>query len=195
MIIIGFILLRWAFKLLFRFPVSSLLRKFDFWGFLLIILFDGNVQQFAFYLTSEWRNVFYFSFGDLCLKAGIVWFGFLLVTVSVGGFFMTFGTYCKLNRHLIDNNRNNLHGNTFILLQYGFRNLLIGILHSILRYLPYFTMLSILISVELLFLTFFILSITLMTYRALNSIWIYLLLSFIRILLIFTFFFDYYLPD
>ena len=44
MIIVGFVLLRFAFRLLFAYPVSRLLRKFDFWLFALLLLFDGNVQ-------------------------------------------------------------------------------------------------------------------------------------------------------
>jgi hypothetical protein len=123
------------------------LRKFDFWGYLLIIIFEGNVQQFAFYLTAEWRNTFFFSLGDRWLKAGVVWFGFLLVVVSVGGFLIAYGTYRKLNKYLVDNNRNNFKGNVYILLQNGLRNLLLGMLHSILRSLPYEAMLSILFSV------------------------------------------------
>jgi hypothetical protein len=195
MVIIAFLLLRVIFTLLFKYPISRFLRKFDLWGYFLIIIFDGNVQQFAFYLTAELRNVFYFSFGDQCLKAAILLFGFLLVTISVGGFIIAYGIYGKLNKYLVDNNRNNLKGNAAIVLQYGLRNILLGILHSILRPLPYKTLLSILISTELLFLVIFIISIAFMAYRSLKLIWIYLLLAFIRILLIFTFFFDYSLPE
>jgi hypothetical protein len=49
---VAFLLLRYAFKALFRRPYSRLLRKFDFLGYFLILVFEGNVQQFAFYLSA-----------------------------------------------------------------------------------------------------------------------------------------------
>jgi hypothetical protein len=118
-------------------------------------------------------------------------FGFLLVSISVGGYLIAYSMYRKLNRHLIDNNRNNLKGTAYILLQYGFRNFILGMLHSILRPLPYKSMLLILILTEAAFFVIFLISISLNTYRMAKIIWFYLLLTLVRMMLILTLFFDY----
>lgn len=179
------------FRLLFQYPISQLLRKFDIWGCLVITLFDGNIQQFAFYTASEWKNTFFFLLGDKCVKIFTIYFGFILVMVSVGGFLMAFAYYGKLNKYLVDNNKNSFAGVFFLLLQYGLRNFVLGVLHSILRPLPYPTMLKFLLTVELFFALVFILSFSLNIYKFAKFMWLYLLISFVRILLISTLALDY----
>lgn len=186
-----FLLLRFLFRLLFSHPASKLFRKCDFWGCLLVVLFEGNVQQFAFYTAAEWRSAFFFSFGDRCAKAFAVGFGFVLVAVSVGGLLVAFAHYRRLNRYLVDNNRNSLAGVSFLLLQHGLRNLLFGALHSLLRPLPYRTMIAVLLSAELLFVLLFALSIALRVYRRASFMWLSLVISLIRMLLVATFLIDY----
>ena len=51
---IGFFILKGVFKLTFNCRISLLFRKFAFFACLLLMLFDGNIQQFAFYMGSEW---------------------------------------------------------------------------------------------------------------------------------------------
>lgn len=191
LIIIIFIVFRIVFRFLFHYPVSKIFRKFDIWGCLFIILFDGNIQQFAFYSTSEWKNIFFFSFGDKWTKVCIVCFGFILVAVSVGGFLIAFGMYGKLNRHLVDNNRNSLRGVYFLLLQNGLRNFLFGMLHSALRPLPYMAIIVVLLSAELLFTLLFVLSFTFRIYKNASFMWFTIIISLIRILLIATLVVDY----
>lgn len=163
-----------------------MLRKFDFWGCLFIILFDGNVQQFAFYAAAEWRNIFFFSLGDKWTKLLAVFFGFILVAVSVGGFLFAFAHYRKLNKYLVDNNRNSLKGVCFLLLQYGLRNFVFGVLHSVLRPLPYAIMIAVLLLAEVLFTLLFVLSFSLRIYKKASYMWLYIIISLIRILLITT---------
>lgn len=187
----GFIALRILFRLLFRFPVSRLLRKFDFWGCLLAALFDGNIQLFAFYSAAEWRSAFFFSLGDKCMKAFAIGFGFTLVAVSIGGFLIAFGMYGRLNKYLVDNNRNCLRGVGFLLLQSGLRNFIFGVLHSVLRPLPYTVTIAVLLSAELLFALLFVLSLTLGIYKRSSFMWFYVIISLLRILLIATLAADY----
>ena len=42
--IIGFLLGHLVFRMLFSFRISKFIRKFDFWLFIFLLLFDGNVQ-------------------------------------------------------------------------------------------------------------------------------------------------------
>lgn len=191
LILIFFIAFRILFHLLFQYPISQLLRKFSLWGYLFITLFDGNIQQFVFYQTSEWKNIFFFSMGNKILKSFILFFGFVLVAVSTGGILLIFGFYRKLNKYLMDNNKNHLSGVIFLLIQYGLRNFLFGMLHSVLRPLPYQTMVTILLLLESLLLLTFIVSLSIKVYKTSIIMWFYILISFIRILLIFSLAVDY----
>ena len=91
----------------------------------------------------------------------------------------------------MEGTRNNLHGTIIILLQNGLRNFLLGIFHSNLRHLPYETMMSFLLSIEVLFVSFFVAAVSLRVYRTLLSVWVGLYLTFARIILIGTLYFDY----
>lgn len=184
-------MVRLLFRLTYQYPISQLLRKFDLWGYLPLLLFDGNIQQFAFYTTSEWQHIFFFEGSQKVIKLGSLLFGVMMVIGSTGGYLLTYGFYGKINRYLIDNNKNCLSGNAYILLQYGLRNLILGILHSVLRPLEYQTMLGILFSVEVTFFIIFVVSVFAKSYKIVSFIWFYLALTLIRIILIFTLFWDY----
>lgn len=174
------------FHLLFNYSISQLFRKFSIWGYLFITLFDGNIQQFTFYAASEWKNIFFFSIDNKFLKTIILFFGFVLVAVSIGGFLVALSWYRKLNKYLMDNNKNHLGGVIFLLLQYGVRSFLFGMLHSVLRPLPYQTMITILLMLELLLFLTFIVSLSIKIYNKISFMWLIILISFIRILIIFS---------
>jgi len=91
------------------------------------------VQQFSFYLTAELRAVFAFVWANKLLKVFVFFFGFSLLLFSLSGYIIGFTFYRKLNRYFTDNNRNILRGNCFLILQSGFRNVVLGVIHSILR--------------------------------------------------------------
>ena len=84
-VLLAFVLLRLLFRVLSRFAISQALRRFDFWVYFVLIIFEGNVQQFSFYLTAEFRAVFAFAWGNKLVKAFVVLFGFALSIFSVCG--------------------------------------------------------------------------------------------------------------
>ncbi len=187
---VGFFILRIFFNILYKYRLSIFLRLFDFWAYFFIILFEGNIQQFAFYMISELRNLFAFTFNNWIVKVLVVQFGFILGLVATACFFMTLGLYGKLNRYLLYNYRNSMMGNIVLMLQFGLRNLVLGIMHSLLRELSYSTTITVLIGTEIVFMVIFTLSIPWKIYKSINNMWIYLLLTFIRIILISTLLFD-----
>ena len=131
--------------MLYRKPISRWIRKSEFWSLLFLLLFEGNVQQFTFYEVNEWKNVFVFSLGSKMIKIHTILFGFVLTLISVCLMFLSYGFYAQLNKHVMDNNKNYLMGHLFFILQFGLRNFIYGILHSILRPFPYYHMLGILL--------------------------------------------------
>jgi hypothetical protein len=131
--------------MLYSKPISRWIRKSEFWSLLFMLLFEGNVQQFTFYEVNEWKNVFVFSLGSKMIKIHTILFGFVLTLISACLMFLSYGFYVRLNKHVMDNNKNYLMGHLFFILQFGLRNFIYGILHSILRPFPYYHMLGILL--------------------------------------------------
>jgi hypothetical protein len=156
------------------------------------LVFEGNVQQLTFYLAAEWRHAVTFTVCQRGIKTMVLLFGFTVVFASIGSGFVMRSAYGRLNRLLTDNNRNNIRGITIILLQSGVRNFVLGLVHSFSRALPYEKMLSLLLCFEVIFATIFIAAIPLRAYRTLYPVWMGLYLTFARIFLIGTLFFDYF---
>jgi hypothetical protein len=132
-----FALCRTAFRLLYRYPLSKLFRKFDFWLFLPIVLFEGNIEQFSFFLTRDLVNVFAFSFSQKLIKVAVVFFGFVVVVFSCSVYLLSYIAYRRLNAYFMDNNKNSLIGIGILIFQNGLRNLLLGVLQALLRPLRY----------------------------------------------------------
>jgi hypothetical protein len=51
-IIIAYILLSLIFRALFNYRVSKYLRKYSFYGTMLFVIYEGNIEQFSFYFFS-----------------------------------------------------------------------------------------------------------------------------------------------
>lgn len=156
--ILAFLALSLAFKLLFRFRVSQFLRKFYFVGYLFALLFEGNIQQFSFYLCYEWRLSFFDTFSHKLLKSSVIMFGFVVVCLSSCGYILGYAIYKRLNKYLMDNNKNRVSGIFFLLIQNGLRNLVLGMAHSLLRDANYETLLASLYLIEVISLMVFIIS-------------------------------------
>ena len=145
LLIVAFVTFRMLFKLTFNYKISKIFRKFDFWGFFFLLVFDGNIQQFAFYLASELNNLFFFSFMDKIMKTFAILFGYCLCLMTVAFFFLTFSFYRKLNHYLMDNNKNNIQSQFLLIAQFGIRNFCYGFFQFFFRYLDYTTGILILI--------------------------------------------------
>jgi hypothetical protein len=187
----AFLVFRLLFRLSFHHAVSLWVRKFDLWPFLLLLLFDGNIQEFAFYQTTDWRNMFSSNVLQKVIKVQILCFGFLLLIVSTGLYFLTHGFYARLSRHVMDNNRSGVDGMAALTLQTGVKNCCLGILHSVLRGLGYERMLWSLMGCEAVFLLCFVLMLVVGVYRQALKMWVYVLLSLAKMLLMATLLADY----
>ena len=143
--VIGFVFIRKIFKILFTYSISRWIRKFELWPLMFLLLFDGSIQQFAFYQVADWINMFAFSFFSKTIKVQIVYFGFLLVLLSICLIFLSYGFYDRLNKYIMSNNSNSMPGQTSLIFQIGIKNFFLRIMHSLLRRLPYYSMLSVLL--------------------------------------------------
>lgn len=121
----------------------------------------------------------------------MTFFGFLVVLYSISMFFLSSIFYKRLSFYFNDNNRRSLLGVSFLVLQYGFKNMVIGVLQTMLRPLPYFTMLTILFVTEVVFLLLFLVSVKFSIYKKLVKIWLFLFLNLLKLILIFSFIWDF----
>ena len=189
-VLLGFIMMKIIFRALSNFSISQIFRRFDFWIYFAIIVFDGNVQQFSFYLAPELKTVFAFEWLNKCCKVFIVFIGYCLLIFSVSGYIIGLSFYKKLNRYFTDNNKNILHGNWILILQNGIRNMMLGITHSLFRNSHYSVLINSLLVIEGIFFIIILLGISDKIYIENKKIWIYILFTILRMLLISTFFID-----
>lgn len=94
-------LLSIIFKLLFNYRVSLLLRKYSFYGTLLFIIYEGNVESFAFFFFAECRNLFSVDFVHKLANVFMVYFFFLLIIFVIGGMLWFTYHYKKLTKYFV----------------------------------------------------------------------------------------------
>lgn len=141
--IAGFLFFKVLFNFLFKHTISLWLRKFNYWPFLVLLLFDGSIQEFSFYQATDWKTIFSFNLETKFIKIQTILFGFVLFLISISLYFVSYGFYEKKNKHMMDNNKNIFLGQECLILQIGARNCYLGIMNSILRRLSYNCMLTI----------------------------------------------------
>ena len=78
-----------------------------------------------------------FDISTKFFKVLSVIFGFIVVVFSIGIYFKSYSFYCRLNRFMMDNNKNYLLGQTGLLLQFGIKNIVLGFANSLLRVWSY----------------------------------------------------------
>lgn len=73
------------FKLLFNYRISLLFRKYSFCGLLLVIFYEGNMEQFSFYFFLEVQQFFSLSGFHKITNVVLVLFFFIAIVFAVGG--------------------------------------------------------------------------------------------------------------
>lgn len=177
--------------MLFSSPISRLFRKFDFWVFLPLVLLEGNVEQFSFFTTRDLMTLFGFTLSHKLLKMAVIFFGLILTIYSCAIYILSFIAYRNLNYYFTGNNRNRLASICLLIFQVGIKNLFIGSLHALLRPMPYTYFILSLVGAEIFFLVLFAVAIRFAVYRTQIKIWIYIILCFIKIILVLTFLLDH----
>lgn len=123
----------------------------------------------------------------------ILFFMFFIVQL-VAGFFIIKSYYDKHAKYFYDNCSNTLTGSVCLLIEYGFLNFCLGAAHIVLEN-HYNIQLLVLFIIELSFISVIIYSIRNFNVYEFKYIeWMNVLASFLRILLIFTYYFDQKVP-
>ena len=100
-----FVILKIIFYSLFRFSynvkISKIFRKYSMKGIILLMIFDGNIEQFSFYLVGEMNSFFSFSFKQKIGNIFVLLFSFLLVFASTTIYLWFKIIYKKLSSYFI----------------------------------------------------------------------------------------------
>ena len=122
------------FKLLFNYKVSKLIRPFSFWGYIGLIMMDGNLQIVFFLMFSQDKLLFSLDFSDKVQNflSNIVFFLFLWF--SVASYFMYYSLYKKLAKYLLGNSKCGISGILSLVICNTFRQLLCSAIHNFCRH-------------------------------------------------------------
>ncbi len=148
---------------------------------------EGNMQMLTFYVSSILKLNFFFRPIEK-LEAVIVYgLLFSIILFAVGGYLLVYRSIKKLIKYFADNVNGSFQITIYLLIEFGFKNLCLGIIHSLFRKKEMlFVQLGSLFGVELLCLVnnaVFLSRKGEFEYRM--KVWLIFCLNFMRIILIF----------
>ena len=147
---------------------------------------EGNLQVITFYACSILRLNFFFTPGQKLQVAIVYFFLFFLIFFGVAGYFLIFQSLKKLSKYFVDNLNGSFSTTIFVTIEFGIKNLLLAMFHSLFRSAPLFKLqFGCLAAVEIMCLInyyYFLLKSKIFEIKV--KIWIGSFLSFLRIALL-----------
>lgn len=125
-----------AFRLSFRWKFSRIFRKYFFTGILLLMISEGNIQQFIFYILSELLLFYSGNLKHKMVNLFIIGFLFSIIFVTLACFFWFRAYYCRKVRYLIEQSKSSLIGIVCSSIDRGLICLIFGVAHRILLNFP-----------------------------------------------------------
>ena len=175
------------FRALFAYKVSVIFRPYSFWPYFFFLLMEGNLQMLTFYLASILRLNFFFLPLQKAAAALAYALLFSVVLFAVGGYLLVYRSIKKLIKYFADNVNGSFQIAIYLLIEFGFKNLSLGLVHSLFRRKDQlFEQLGSLFAIELLCLAnnaVFLSRKGAFEYRM--KVWLLVSLNFMRIILIF----------
>lgn len=101
-ILLIYVVLSFVFRALFNYRISKFIRKYSFYGILLLIVYEGNIEQFTFYFFSECQLLFSANFTHKLSRCFMLFFFFFLLIFSVGGLTWFWFHYKKLVKYFME---------------------------------------------------------------------------------------------
>lgn len=129
--LIIFFILSILFRLTFSNKYSKILRKYSFFSLILLMLFEGNIEQFSFLITDELLEYFSACFRHKILNVGIVVIFYLIVFCSTAFYLYCWQIYKNKMSYLTDNVSIKMSGIMAYTFDRGMVCLLIGSTHRL----------------------------------------------------------------
>ena len=130
--LLSFILLALLFHLTQRFPFSLLYRKYSFYGLLVLLMIEGNVEEFTFCLVRDLQLLMNFSFRNKIYNFIMLQFFYFIILGSTCTFVVYHFQYKKNIKYLVETKRKDFYGvlsstidRTMICLAFGFMHRLL----------------------------------------------------------------------
>lgn len=121
------------FKLLFNYRVSLILRKYSFYGTLLFIIYEGNIESFAFFFFAECQNLFSANFIHKMANVFMIYFFFLLMVFVIGGMLWVTFHYRKLTKYFVEDFTPSISSVVLESMERSIFPLLFGCVHILLK--------------------------------------------------------------
>lgn len=122
-----------AFKALFNRRVSLYLRKYSFSGIIILMIYEGNMENFSFYFFEEMKNLFSRNITHKVGKIFMLYFFFIAVVFTFGGLLYLKFHYRRLVKYFTEEYRKTT---PYVLMIEAFEKsifpLLFGAIHSLL---------------------------------------------------------------
>ena len=167
--------------MLSNYRISKFFRPFSFWGYIGVIMIDGNVQIMYFLMFSQSELLFSFDFNDKIIHTLEQLIFFIYMWFSISCYFIYFNIYKKLSKYFLGNSQSSIDGILGLTINCSFRQMCLSAIHSFIRYNPSMQNLM-LIGVEIFFILFtFGFSNLRLKFRQLLIVWISLIFSVLRI--------------
>lgn len=182
-VLVTFFLLRWGFKMVFKYRISILLRPFSSFIFLAPMLLDGNLQYFCFLLFSQISMGFSLTPKDKLFNVLNYLLYFFIIWFSVVSSFLSYYLNKKLTKYILDNWRTRVVGLLTYSLTNTIRMMVFGAIHSLLRSSS--AQLPILFATEILYVGFMILTMSYWrVHKVSYKVWFTVTFTMLRICLI-----------
>ena len=122
---------------------------------------------------------------------------YFLVLFAVGGFFIVFAFLGRLSKYFVDNAKPSVHSVFYLTFEYGIKNLLMGLIHSLLRSADLYPwQFSALAIVEILCIANHIMFLRRKEICEMKSkVWLMIFFNFLRLLLLIVLTFQQYYHD
>ncbi len=79
-----------------------MLRKYSFYGTFLFVLYEGNVEHFAYYFFAECKNLFSACASHKIANIFLIYFFFLMIVYVIGGLLWFTYHYRKLLKYFLE---------------------------------------------------------------------------------------------
>jgi hypothetical protein len=129
-----FITLKYLFRFLFEYRISKILRPFSFWGYIGVIVVDGNMQIMYFLMFSQSHLGFSFDFNDKILNCVSQLIFFLFLCYSIVCYFFYYLIYRNLAKYFLDNSKCSINGVLSLVIGCSLRQLILSAIHNFMRY-------------------------------------------------------------
>lgn len=129
-----FLMLKCLFKLLFNYRISKFIRPFSFWGYVGVIMLDGNMQIIYFLMFSQSGLAFSLDFSDKVINTISHLLFFLFLVFSISCYYFYYIMYKSLAKYFFDNSKCSMHGIISLVIGCSLRQLILSAIHNFLRY-------------------------------------------------------------